>query len=450
MTSGRTLLWIGAFSAVIAAVWHTQVYAQDELPRAWEPQFLGMQATSIWQHLDPFHSPYSGPRSLTSTGDQAETDTYGLYLGAQLTRNLQAYMDFELARGNAPGKAEGLGSLTNGDVVRIGSVDLGEDPYLARAYVQYTLSLSDESETVRRTLGVLPGKVASRRIEFKFGKFALTDDIDLNRYANSTRIQFQSWSLWNNSAWDYAADTRGYTNGFEINWLTPRFDVHFAEVQVVTFANGNVFDDDLNKAHSENLEFAVRTGGWGPVIRVLGYQNTARMGDYAEALRTGAATHSAPDITANEKPGRVKYGYGINLEQPLAAEGETGLYFRYGWNDGATEDFMFTEVDQLSSGGIQLCGCHWGRSSDRAGIAFAIGSLSSIHRAYLAAGGIGFVIGDGQLNYGDEVVTELYYRFQVGTFLQISPDYQYYANPGYNRDRGPAQVYGIRVRIYDM
>lgn len=408
-----------------------------------------MQATSITQLLEPFRSPYSGPHSLTSRGDTEETDTYGIYLGARLTPMFQAYLDFEMARGNSPGKAVGLGSLTDGDVIRIGSVNLGEDPYLARGYFRTIVPLGTVTVKQARGIGQVPMELAAERLEFKFGKFALTDDFDVNRYANSARAQFTTWSLWNGTAWDYAADTRGYTNGLYGAWITPRWEVRFAEAQVVTFANGNIFDEDLGRAHSENLEATVRTGR-GTVIRVLAWQNHARMGDFREALAIAKAGGGTPDITADEKEGRVKYGYGLNLEQPLAAQGETGLFFRAGWNDGATEDFMFTESDSLVSLGMQLCGCHWGRESDRAAIAVASNGLSAPHRRYLAAGGVGFILGDGRLNYGEETVTELYYRIQIGPFVQISPDYQYYANPGYNRDRGPAQVFGLRIRIYDL
>jgi high affinity Mn2+ porin len=416
----------------------------------WDPLYLGAQVNSVTQHLDPFRSQYSGPNSLTSHGDQEETDTYGIYLGSQITHELQLYVDMEMARGNAPGRAVGLGSLTNGDVIRIGTVDLGEDPYLARLYLQYTVSLAPETIKAERTLGILPGMVAPERLEIKAGKFAVSDDFDNNRYANSTRSQFMTWSLWNNTAWDFAADTRGYTNGIQVAWLTPSFDLRFAEAQVVTHPNGNEFDEDMAHAHSENAEWTWRTGSRGPVLRLLAFENSARMGDYREALNAAKGTGGVPDIIATEKPGRYKWGYGINVEQPLAAAGETGLFLRYGWNDGATEDFMFTEVDQLLSFGLQLCGCHWGRDADRVGIGVAIDDLSAAHREYLQAGGVGFILGDGQLNYGQETVTEIYYRIQWGHYVQISPDYQYYENPGYNRDRGPAQVYSFRLRIYDL
>jgi high affinity Mn2+ porin len=435
---------------VLALPFAPAAKAEDSPDSNWEPQYLGVQLTSITQHLDPFRSEYSGPHSLPNSGGQDETDTWGIYFGANLTPVFQAYLDLEMARGNAPGKGFGLGSLSDGDLIRISNVNLGEEPYVARAYVRYTVPLGGNPQSVGRGIGQVAMPLAPERIELKAGKFALIDEFDANRYANSTRTQFISWSLWNNTAWDYASDTRGYTNAVSVTWISPQLEVRFAEAQVVTLPNGIVFDQDLAHAHSENLEVTFRTGTWGPVVRVLAFENFARLGDYREAINLAKASGTIPDITATEKPGREKYGFGLNLEQPLAAHGETGMFLRLGWNDGATEDFMFAEVDQLASLGLQVCGCHWGRETDRMGIATAVGGLSQVHRDYLAAGGIGFIVGDGGLNYGEEMVSEVYYRVQIGRHVQLSPDYQYYVNPGYNRDRGPAQVIGVRLRVYDL
>jgi carbohydrate-selective porin OprB len=171
------------------------------------------------------------------------------------------------------------------------------------------------------------------------------------------------------------------------------------------------------------------------------------MGSYEEAMTLARATSTTPDVHANESPGRIKYGFGINLEQPLADNGETGLFARLGWSDGHTSTWSYTEVDQQVSAGLQVSGAHWDRSQDRFGIAYAIQGLSVPHREYLAAGGIGMLVGDGKLNYGLEQILEMYYRIQLGRYVQITPDFQYIQNPGYNRDRGPVEVYGLRVRL---
>ena len=214
-----------------------------------------------------------------------------------------------------------------------------------------------------------------------------------------------------------------------------------------TFANGSTFDRQIFKAQGSNLELTVKPDEAGTVIRLLTYLNVARMGSYEDALAIGQATSTVPSVSADDTEGRSKYGFGVNFEQPIMDDGETGLFGRIGWNDGHNETFCYTEVDRHLSLGVQLSGVHWWRTEDRIGIAYAIQGLSSEHKAYLAAGGIGMDLGDGRLNYGYENILETYYRVQVNKYTQISPDFQYIQNPGYNRDRGPVAVYSVRLHL---
>lgn len=172
------------------------------------------------------------------------------------------------------------------------------------------------------------------------------------------------------------------------------------------------------------------------------------MGDYRDAMALGALTGSVPDTTAIQQPGRVKYGLGINIEQPLANGGDTGLFARLGWANGTNSNWSYTESDRHASIGLQVSGKNWGRQEDGAGIAFGLNGITSSHQRYLEQGGMGMLVGDGALNYGLEQVTEAYYRIQIGRYVQLSPDFQYISNPAYNKDRGPIQVYGMRLRVY--
>jgi carbohydrate-selective porin OprB len=189
-------------------------------------------------------------------------------------------------------------------------------------------------------------------------------------------------------------------------------------------------------------------------VRLLGYRNTAAMGDYREALALAARSGTDPDVAADGRNGRHKYGFGLNGELPLADEGETGLFMRAGWNDGATETFAFTEVDRQLSIGAQVSGAHWRRAADRVGVAAVVEGLSGPHHDYLAAGGAGFLLGDGRLTYGPEQILEIYYRLQlldsvasVPLRVQLSSDLQFMRHPGYNDDRGPVRFYGLRVHL---
>ena len=417
---------------------------------AWAPQLLGLQANIIYQNMPPFPSPYEGRNSLTPEHGEGHghTETYGIYLGSQIAPTLQTYLDVEQARGNGIGHAVGLGGITNGDVIRSGSVELGQDPYIARFYLRYLIPFSQGKEPLTtRGMDQLPGNDPKSRVEIKLGKMASTDDFDLNRYANNTRTQFMNWGLINNTAWDFAADTRGYTYGIVIALVEPSWRLAFGTYQMPTTANGNEFDSHLDEARADNLELTVKPNQQGTVVRFLAYHNQARMGNYAEATSLGLATSTTPDITADERYGRSKYGYGLNVEQPFADEGETGAFARIGWDDGRNEDFAFTEVDRHLSTGIQVSGTHWGRTDDRLGVAYVWHGLSPEHRDYLAAGGSGFLLGDGKLTYGLEQIFETYYRVQMGQYAQLSPDFQYIQNPGYNRDRGPVEVYSLRLRL---
>ncbi|MBV8308717.1 MAG: carbohydrate porin, partial [Gammaproteobacteria bacterium] len=220
-----------------------------------------------------------------------------------------------------------------------------------------------------------------------------------------------------------------------------------------TVANGQTLET-LNRARNQNLELTLSPAAITTVVRLLAYVNTAKLGDYQEALAIATATGSVPNIAADAQEGRHKVGFGVNLEQPLADGGNTGAFMRLGWNDAHTEDFVFTEVDRLLSAGADLSGVHWRRGEDCVGLGLAVEGLSDPHRAYLAAGGSGFLLGDGRLSYAREQIIETYYRAQwswslgqAPLRLQLTPDFQYIQNPGFNGDRGPVRFYAVRLHL---
>lgn len=425
----------------------------------WGVQLLGTQVNAIWQRMGAFTSPYSGSNSLIATGDHAVSHVYGVYVGAapftwgaagaRQTR-IEAYVDVEMARGHGLSRATGLAGVTNGDVLRAGTADLGNGPYVARAFLRYVRPLGADRAT--DTLSRAPDQIArvttSHRLEVTAGKLAASDLFDLNRYANTTRTQYLNWSLFQNTAWDFAADTRGYTNGVAAAWITPRWSLRVGSFQMPREANGNRFDANLQNARGDNVELTLTPPiARAPTIRLLGFQNRARMGRYADANALAAETGGVPNIVTNDRPGRRKRGWGINIEQPLADDGETGAFLRIAANDGENESFAFTEVDRHLSAGLQVAGTRWHRREDRFAIAAVQHGIVDAHQAYLAAGGVGFLLGDGRLNYAPERILESYYRIQVGRYLQASPDLQLIWNPGYNHDRGPVNVVSLRVNL---
>ncbi len=412
---------------------------------------LGAQYTYVLQHQDALDAPYSGRLSLRPEGDTQPTHTIGGYLGWAPVSWGQLYLDTEKFMGAGVSDATGLAGLTNGDVVRQGAANLPKTFYIARLFARFMLPLGPDVATVERAQDQIPGTEATTRLELKIGRMAVNDDFDKNRYAGSTRTEFMNWSLWANTAWDYAANTRGYTDGVMIGYVSPTWSLRYGIYRMPEMANGQTLVGSLRNARGENLELTLSPWPSGTIVRALLYRNTASMGIYEEALAFATATGSTPSIVADDRPGRHKTGFALNAEQPIADDGETGIFTRLGWNDGKAESFAFTEVENEISVGGQLSGAHWRRANDRLGVAVVSEGLTGAHREYLAAGGSGFLLDDGRLRYGREQILEAYYRLQVlqalGVKLQLSPDFQLIRNPGYNEDRGPARFWGIRVHL---
>ena len=427
----------------------TRTRADTTTPPLFVPQLLDAQVSYVAQRLDSLHSAYAGPLSLPAAGDQALSRTFGAYLGVRLPAHLAFYLDGELFTGGGINKGTGVAGYVNGDVVRAGPGSGGRQrPYIARAYLDWNLPLGAASAPAVRAQDQLPGELATQRIELKLGRLALADDFDKNRYASDTRHQFMNWDFINTAAYDYAADTRGYTDGFVAAWVQPQWTLRYGVYQMPLQANGQALAGPLGRARAEQVQLSLRPfGSDGFALRLLAYRNIAKMGNYAQALALAAASGATPDIAADGRYGRRKHGYVINTELPLADDGDTGLFARWGWNDGHTQSFAYTEAERALSAGAQLSGAHWRRSEDRIGIAFDLNGLASAHLAYLAAGGCGFLLCDGALDYGRERVIEAYYRLQLGHYLQLSPDLQWIVNPGYNRARGPARVVGLRLHL---
>ncbi len=411
------------------------------------PYEFGFQATLIDQNLFKFHSLYSGPNSLLSRNENEKSDTYTLYAGVRLRKGVEVYVNPEMARGNGIGEALGLAGYTNGDVIR--NPALGMDPYMARYMVRFILAAGHGTEKVAESENQIAGTRPTHRLVFTAGKLAATDIFDLNSYANSTRTQFMNWSLINNGAYDYAADTRGYTNGAALEWVTPKFAVRIGRFAMPLTANGPDLAENISKTYGDQVEIEVHPHFSAKldsaVVRALAYRNVADMGSYR--LTLAMAGPQLPDITRSRQPGRVKYGFGLNMEQALGDGGDTGIFSRIGWNDGATETYAYTEVDRTFCLGAQFSGARWKHRQDKAAIALVQNDLSAAHRDYIAAGGLGFLLGDGRLNYAPERIIEAYWAHQVTRTLAYTLDWQTIANPGYNADRGPLSVLSFRVHL---
>jgi hypothetical protein len=245
-----------------------------------------------------------------------------------------------------------------------------------------------------------------------------------------------AWGVMYNGAWDYSADTRGYTWGIVQEFHTENWTLRYGIAAEPKVANGPTFDRRLFRDHGQMWEVERRYSLWkrDGVVRVLGYANRAQAGDYAEALKLAAESGTTPDVTATRRVGTLKYGTGISLDQVISRD--VGIFTRLGWNDGKTESFAFTSIDRLASGGVSVKGTPWKRKSDTVATSFTAGGLSAVHAEYLAHGGLDFLIGDGRLNYYPEYVWESYYSARLFPGFTASFDVQRDTNPAYNHDRG--------------
>jgi len=286
------------------------------------------------------------------------------------------------------------------------------------------------------------------------GKMGLPDFFDLNSVGTDSHLQFLNWTTDNNGAWDYAADTRGYTYGAVAEYDDKTWSARYSLATMPTVANGINFDWSLKRASGQNMEVEWRHGLLGGllppdrkgVVRALGYVNHAHMGLYRDANKAFlAGTDPTPTITLHEKFGAVKYGFGLNAEQELTAD--LRVFGRFGWNEGQHESFVYTEVDQTVELGGDLTGKRWGRATDKVGLAFDSNAIKGDHQEYLRLGGLGFLLGDGRLNYAREDILEGYYTLHTWRGLYYALDAQYITHSGYNQDRGPVLVESFRMHV---
>jgi len=418
--------------------------------------FIAGQANIIFQAHGPFHSPYEGVNSLLGRGEYKTSLVGTLFLGAELVRDpgrhLEVIYDEESAGGRGISEALGLAGFTNLDVVR--NPNLGPVPYLARVQVHGTIGLSSKMVETTRGPFALATEAPERRLELRVGKMGIPDTFDLNSVGTDSHLQFMNWTVDNNGAYDYAADTRGYTWGAIAEYDDRDWSVRYGGALMPTVANGIDLDWNVGRASGQNMEFEWRHGLLGGLVkperkgtvRALSYVNRAHMGLYRAANQAYLkGTDATPDITKHETFGAVKYGFGLNAEQELTDN--LRVFGRFGWNEGQHESFAYTEVDQTVELGGDFAGRGWGRANDKIGLAFVSNAIKRDHQEYLKLGGLGFLLGDGKLNYAREDILEGYYNVHAWRGIFYALDGQYIAHPGYNQDRGPVLVESVRMHV---
>jgi hypothetical protein len=413
--------------------------------------WISGQANIIYQGRLPFHELYEGPNSFRNSAEYKTSLLGTLYTALRPSRsiryNTDLILDIESTAGRGLSEALGLAGFTNLDVVR--NPNLGSTPYLARYEIHQVIGLTRKTATQDPGPFALAPTVPLRRVEFRVGKLTLPDFFDVNGPGSDSHLQFMNWTLDNNGAWDYAADTRGYSVGGMAEYDDRAWSIRYGLFAMPTVANGIDMDWAFSRAHGENGEFELRHSfvrNRKGTERVLFYANRAHMGTYREAVEAFlTGTDKTPDITLHEHFSALKYGFGYNAEQALTED--LRIFGRFGWNEGQHESFAYTEVDQTVLTGADYAGTRWHRPIDKVGLAVVSNAIKRDHQEYLKVGGLGFLLGDGNLNYGRENIVESYYNFHAWKGLFYALDVQHIANPGYNRDRGPAWVGSVRAHV---
>ncbi len=390
-----------------------------------------------------FPAAYTGVNSLVPRHESDTSTTATVFLCLRTWRGGELVVVPEVAGGRGLSGVTGVAGFPNGDIVRVADPQLRL--YAARAFLRQTWRLGPESERFDGEPMRLAGELPLSRLTLTAGKFAATDVFDDNAYSHDPRTQFMNWALMDGASWDYPADTRGYSWGVAVELERPAWTLRLGSFMVPLEANGMALDHAVRTDRGDVAELELRQRWFGAEgkLKLLAYQNHADMGTYLVAL--AGAGPEPPDVTRTRRDGTHKYGFGLNVEQPLSDK--VGVFGRWGWNDGRTESWAFTEVDSTASLGGQVVGRAWGRPDDTAAVALVSNGLRRDHRDYLAAGGRGFLLGDGALDYGRERIVEAYYSLSAARGVSVTADFQHVTNPAYNRARGPVAIWAVRLHV---
>jgi high affinity Mn2+ porin len=403
------------------------------------------QATAVVQWHPAFSAAYSGPRSLDPKAQGNETSDATLYAGVRPWKDGEFWADLELDQGFGLSNTTGIAGFASGEAYKVGE----HRPYfrLPRALFRQSFDLGGDRQAVESDLNQLAGSAAADRLVLTVGKFGVVDIFDANQYAHDPRQDFLNWAIIDLGTFDYAADAWGFTYGMAAELSLGDWSWRLGLFDGSSRPNDKALDPKPFDQTQEIVEIEHRQSLFGQEgkIKLLGFVSEARLGSYDDAIALARAAGGTPD-TALVRRMREKAGAGINIEQPLSEE--AGLFLRAGVTQGNAEVYEFADINRSLSFGASVTGAAWDRPHDRIGSALAFNGISDQAKRYFQAGGLGILVGEGQLpNSAGEMIWESYYSFSVIDGLAISADYQLVNHPAYNRDRGPVQVLAARAHL---
>jgi high affinity Mn2+ porin len=406
------------------------------------------QSTVADQAYPAFRSPYEGTNSLSGGGTSRETVDLTLSTGVKPWQGAEFWANPEIDQGFGFNNTHGVAGFPSAESYKIGS----DTPYarLQRAFLRQTINLGGDTEKVEDDFTQFAGTRSTDRLVLTVGRFAVVDIFDTNRFANNPKSDFLNWSLVNTGTFDYAGDGWGYTYGAAAEWYTGRWTLRGGVFDLSNTPAGGVSPlayalDPTFQQFELVGEIEERHELWGQPgkIKITGFLNRGSAGNFNDAVALAQLTGTPADINA-VRSYTSRPGVSVNMEQQVMEN--LGVFLKAGWADGDIEPWDFTDIDRTVSGGVSIGGKSWGRPDDTIGIAGVVNGISSAHIAFLNAGGLGILIGDGQLtNYGLEKIFEAYYSIALNASTKLTFDYQFIANPGYNADRGPANVFAGRL-----
>jgi high affinity Mn2+ porin len=416
--------------------------AADE-PAAPAPENFAVhgQFTYVEQETSRFSAPYRGTNSL-SPGIGDETTDVTLYLGARLWPGAQAWINGEIDQGFGLDDTVGAAGFPSGEAYKIGK----KQPYfrLPRAFVRQDIDLGGESQPDQAAANQLAGSHTADRLVIWLGKISVGDVFDTNQYAHDPRADFLNWAAIDAGTFDYAADAWGYTVGAAVEWYQGDWTTRAGLFDLSTVPNSPHLDPGFHEFQSI-FELEHRHEIFGETGRLLLtlFDSRGRMGLLDQAVQV-AQSSGAPVNIATVRAYRGRFGASLGLEQKIIED--LGAFARIGKAGGNTEAYEFTDIDRTVAAGISLQGGRWHRAGDTYGLAGISNAISASRQNYLNAGGLGILVGDGQLPHpGPEQILETYYSAALWQFAHVSFDYQWINHPAYNRDRGPASVFAVRL-----
>jgi high affinity Mn2+ porin len=433
------------YAAIAAATDGTDASTPDtSAPENIEPEAWSLhgQFTNVTQYHPPFTSPVRGANSLDPGHRGDETVDATLFAGIRVWDGLEFYANPEIDQGFGLSDTLGAAGFPSGEAYKVGAAS----PYvrLHRAFFRYSFGTGGEDKPIQPAANQLAGMRQSDNVILTAGKFSVTDIFDTNTYAHDPKADFLNWSVIDAGAFDYAADSWGYSYGAAAEWTRSWWTLRGGLFDLSKVPNDKQLTMGFNQYEAvlegeERHEIVEQPGK----VKVLFFANHGRMANYTDAIRAATGTGAAPDVSVVRRSS-TRPGVTLNVEQQIT-EG-LGAFARASLNDGHKEAYEFTEINRSISTGLALTGARWHRPDDTVGLAGVLNDISKDARNYLAAGGLGILIGDGALpKTGFEKIVEVYYKASIVEGVQVSLDFQRIENPGYDASRGPVNVVSFRL-----